>query len=158
MSNARQIGAKVAAFAGPFFSEIRALDCKPMAVSMEIDGIKYKSTKWPAGDGLDLWVRLGRVLGSGLTRMVATGDVENVDELAVIGALVAVCEKAQQESLELLARSVLRGVTSAALRGDKQGNVVDHFDEHFAGEYGHLLKVCAFAIAHNLKGPTFGVR
>lgn len=147
--------AELAASVKAFADQIRALDCKPRQIQFEIDGLMYTSTKLPTSVGLELWPRLTALLGAAITRAVATGDVSDLDA----GAVLRVADRAMRDGLVPLARDLLTRMKCGKLyTSGKPGDVLGDFEEHFAGEYGHLLKVCAFAVAHNLKGPTFGVR
>lgn len=138
-----------------FVEQLQRLDYKPRAVQFEIDGLMYTSTKLPATKGLELWPRLTTLLGAGLTRAITTGDSGDLDG----AALLRVAERAVQDGLIPIVRDLLASMQCGKLYTSGQpGHVLDDFDEHFAGEYGHLLKVAAFAVAHNLRGPTYGVR
>lgn len=139
-----------AAFA--FAKQVAAVDCKPRAIQFSIDGLVYTSVKLPAGVGLELWPRVVALLGSGLTRGLATGEGE-VD----LSAFVRVADKAMKDGLLPLVRDLLvRMQCNKLFTTGQPGLVNDDFDEHFAGEYAHLGKVCVLALAHNLRGPTYG--
>lgn len=141
-----------------FAAELRALNLRESTIQFKIDGITYTSTKLPARTGLELWPRVTALLGAGLLRLIVAGESElGMDKLAA--ALVVVSERAMRDGLVPLVLDLLARMQCGALRGGGQGQITpDVFDTHFAGEYGHLLKVCAFALAHNLRGPTYGAR
>lgn len=139
-----------------YAAKLKAVDCKPRVVQLEIDGLMYTSAKLPASIGLELWPRLVALLGSALTRSLATGDVDGIDVSAVF---IRVADRAIRDGLLPLVRDLLQRMQCNKLyTTGAPGKVVDDIDEHFAGEYGHLLRVCAFALAHNLRGPTLGGR
>lgn len=138
-----------------FATALSGVDCKPRTVQHTIDDLVYTSTKVPASIGLELLPRVTALLGAGLTRAIATGDAADLDA----GAVVRVADRAMRDGLVPLVRDLLQRMkcsrTPAYPNG---GDVLADFDEHFAGEYLHLAKVCAFALAHNFRGPTYGGR
>ncbi len=136
-----------------FADVIDKLDCKPRTVQLEIDGLMYTSTKLPADLGLEIWPRCVVMFGAGLARALSTGDLASVG----IQGIVAFASQASADGLMPLFRDLLARMKCGQLHTTKQpGKVLDDFAEHFAGEYPHLIKVVAFAMAHNLKGPTLG--
>lgn len=138
-----------------FAKALGELNCKPRVLQLEIDGLMYTSTKLSASVGLDLWPRVTALLGAGLARAIATGSIAAVDA----NALLRVADRAMRDGLLPLVRDLLQRMQCGKLHSTgKPGKVLDDFDEHFAGEYGHLLRVCAFALIHNLRGPTYGGR
>ena len=142
-----------------FAKEMRAIDLKPSTIMHKLDGITYTSTKFPARTGLELMPRVTTLVGAGLLRLVATGEVESmpIDRLAF--ALVAIADRAMRDGLVPLVLDLLGSMQCGAFRDGGDGKITpDKFDTHFAGEYVHLLKVCALALAHNFRGPTFGSR
>lgn len=142
-----------------FAAELRSIDLKPSTIQHKIDGVTYTSTKFPARTGLELLPRVTTLVGSGLLKLIATGDGDGVpiDRLAV--AMVAIADRAMRDGLVPLVLDLLACTQCGAFRGGGDGKITpDKFDEHFAGEYMHLLKVCALALAHNFRGPTFGSR
>jgi hypothetical protein len=148
--------AKLGGSWGEFVGKLRALDCKPMAVHLEIDSLVYTSAKWPASIGLDLWPRLTALLGPGLEAALVRGD--SLGELG-IGVIVQVARAAVRDGLLPLVRDVLGSMSCNQLRTTgKGGEVMPAFDRHFAGEYEHLARVALFALVHNLRGPTYGAR
>lgn len=138
-----------------FAAELRGVDCKPRVAQMKIDGLVYTSTKLAASDGLELWPRLMALVGPGVARAVAVGDTGDFD----LAIMFAIAEKAASDGLLPTVRDLLRRMQCNQLYSTKkEGDVLSDFDEHFSGEYAHLLKVLAFSIAHNLRGPTLGFR
>jgi hypothetical protein len=137
-------------------AKLGAVDFKPNVVQVEIDGLTYTSQKFAATVGLEVWPRLLAMVGSSVTRTVARGDFGSLGRAIVLGVM----ERAASEGIVSLVRDLVKNVSCDRLRvvPPKAGKVLDVFDEHFAGEYGHLLKVLALAIMHNLAGPTLGAR
>lgn len=154
-----ETAARVLAFAARLKSE----DLRKNLVQFEIDGLMYTSTKLPARVGLELFPRVSALLGAGLLRLVVTQEVEELGADRIMAALVLVSERAMRDGLVPLVLDLLRETQCGTLRDEmdkegrpKGGPVVPSFDTHFRGEYGHLLAVCAFVLAHNYKGPTLG--
>ncbi len=140
-----------------FAAELRAVDLKPSTIQYRIDGVTYTSTKFPARVGLELMPRVTALVSSGLLRLVAVGDLDTLPIDRLVASLVAIADRALRDGLVPLVLDLLARVQCGAFRGGGQGPITpDKFDEHFAGEYVHLLKVCALALAHNFRGPTFG--
>lgn len=138
-----------------FVTDLQRVDMKPRQVQWKIDGLVYTSTKLPATIGLEIWPRLAALIGAGLTRAIATGDAGDLTG----EMLLRIATRAMNDGLVPLVKDLLGRMKCGKLAGTgKPGDVLDDFDEHFAGEYGHLLKVAAFAVAHNLRGPTYGAR
>jgi hypothetical protein len=138
-----------------FGEELKALDCKPAFVQLKIDGLVYTSTKLPASRGLELWPRVTALLGAALARAVVTGDGSGIGA----DAILRLAERAMTDGLLPLVRDLLSKTDCSNVgRTGKAGRVMDGFDDHFSGEYGHLLKVCVLALTHNLRGPTYGAR
>lgn len=142
-----------------FAAEMAALNLRPSTIQHKIDGVTYTSTKLPARVGLELMPRVTTLVGSGLLRLIATGEVDALPIDRLASALVAVADRALRDGLAPLVLDLLASVQCGAFRDGGEGKITaDKFDSHFAGEYLHLLKVCALALAHNFRGPTFGVR
>lgn len=153
MSEAKAAASRMLSGVQAFAAELKRLDCKPRQVQFAIDGLMYTSQKLPASVGLELWPRVTALLGSAFTRAVASGDASGIDA----GALLRVADRAMRDGLVPLARDLLVRMKCGKLHTTGQpGDVLADFDEHFAGEYPHLFKVLAFALAHNLRGPTYG--
>ncbi len=138
---------------GTFVRKLGMTDMKPKIVTLSIDGLKYTSAKLPASTGLEVWPRLTALLGVTFTRSIATGSLQG----ATPDVFVRIADRAMRDGLAPLVTDLLARMQVNRLAGlAKDGPVMDDFDEHFAGEYLHLVKVCVFAIAHNLRGPTLG--
>lgn len=136
-----------------FIRKLGTVDVKPSMVQLEIDGLVYTSTKLAADDGLEIWPRVLGLIGPALTRAIAMGE----DFEPTADMLTAIADRAQRDGLTPLARMLLVRVQCNAIRPTgAQGDLLPHFGSHFAGEYVHLLKVCMFALSHNLRGPTLG--
>ncbi|NJK32974.1 MAG: hypothetical protein HC927_11505 [Deltaproteobacteria bacterium] len=73
--------------------------------------------------------------------------------------MTPIADRAVQHGLYSIARDLL-GRTKVNryqhIPGSSGGDVVPEMDEHFAGEYMHLFRVCLFVLAHNYRGPTLG--
>ena len=152
-AQAAEMGAAVAAY----MTELRALDCTPYTVQFRIDGLMYTSEKLPASRGLDVGPRVTALLGTGILRLIVGASEDGLGADQIAAAIVSISDRAMRDGLVPLVLAVLERTSCGKLRGGGDGKVVPKFDEHFAGEYGHLLKVCAFVLAHNFRGPTYGV-
>lgn len=138
-----------------FAKRIGELNVKPREAQCEIDGLVYTSRKLPTDLGLELWPRVTSLLGAALAKAAVTGDGVGLDA----SAISRVAERAMRDGLVPLCRDLLsQTIVNKVNGGTEPGRLADHFNEHFAGEYTHLLKVAIFVLAHNLRGPTYGVR
>lgn len=138
-----------------FIKELAPFDFKPRSVQRDIDGIVYTSDKFSAYVGFELGPRLGVLLGSAF-RGMATGTGDGLD----VASLTAICDRAMRDGLAPTVDALLSHVKCNKLKhiAGQQGDLRPYIGEHFAGEYVHLLKVCAFVIAHNFRGPSLGGR
>jgi hypothetical protein len=128
-----------------FYKTCRALDLKPRTVQFEIDGLMYTSTKVATSIGVELGPR---VVAMGL--QVFLGDGLNAAAfLRVIDRLIA-------EGVNGLARALLDQTRCSSVAGGDGGLVLPKYDDHFAGEYGHLRRVLVFVGVHNFLGPSRG--
>lgn len=138
-----------------YWKSLADVDFKPSTVQIKLDGLVYTSTKLAAATGVNLWPRVVSLLGAGTTRLVAGAgnDTPTVDWWA---AITIIADRATRIDFVGLIKELLDRMQCNALRGGGEGKVVPAFDTHFSGEYVHLLKVCALALAHNFRGPTLG--
>lgn len=140
-----------------FIESLKSVDLKPRTVAHKIDGRVYTSTKFPTMIGLELGPRAGALFGAAFAKDWATGETSGWSA----STLVRVSEKAAQVGLWDFAVALLSAVKCNALQGI-EGNAgaltAEAINEHFAGEYLHLLKVCSFVFSHNFRGPTLGGR
>jgi hypothetical protein len=134
---------------------LASANLKGKVFSMEIDGLRYTSVKLPAMAGVDLWGRLLALFGADVLRAMVTGDLGSLTVDGITRAAI----RATQLGLVDMIRDLLAEMSVSELAGIKEaGPVTNDLDGHFAGEYLHLVKVCQFAMAHNLLGPTRGGR
>lgn len=140
-----------------FDAQLKRTGMESGVVTMPIDGIRYTNAKLPTSLALPIWPRLGQMLGSAGLRRVATGEGA-LDFAAMLANMSAVAERVGLVPLctDLLSHTTVDRYRHRPVVPGDSGSVMDEFDEHFRGEYLHLLKVCGFAIAHNLRGPTLG--
>lgn len=136
--------------------ELKSVDLKPKTVQHEIDGIVYTSTKLPLGTGIEVGSRVSVILGQSLFRMISIGEgaIFQADLITPIATRIV-----QDGGMSLVRLLMSRTKVNRyqGQPGSKGGDLNDAIDEHFSGEYGHLLKVCFFVLAHNFRGPTLGV-
>lgn len=115
-------------------------------VQFEIDGLMYTSTKLPTTQGLEVLPRWMLVAGQIVIQGKFGAD-----------ALGAALERLISEGTVSMTRALLSNTFVNVLAGDpKGGSVISKFDDHFAGEYPHLIRVMLFVSRHNLT-PTLGV-
>ncbi len=138
-----------------FARSLKSLDLGPSTCQHKIDGLVYTSTKLAIPEGLSVLERGTSLVGPSLFRALAVGD--GVDMRADL--LTPLADRAVQHGLFNLSRDLLGRMKVNRYRhvpGSKGGDLQPEMDEHFAGEYPHLMRVCLFALAHNYRGPTLG--
>ena len=115
-----------------------------------IDGILYKTKTLPATEGLILLPKLIQLMGEeGIQLFLATTEEQKdslMGDAEVVGALVShIASNAAENDGLLVVKRLLQRTTCDKIKiGDNfiEGKVTDHFDDHFAGKYLHLLNVC----------------
>lgn len=118
-----------------------------------IDGITYSMTSLPATEALVIMPRLVKLLGEdGLTFFLASADKDAqglIEESRMMSALLSeVASNAAEDDGLLVVKRLLHTTSCDRIKiGDNfvTGNVAEHFDEHFAGGYMHLLNVVIWA-------------
>lgn len=129
-----------------------ALDFKRKVVQYRIDGIMYTSEKLPASRGLEVWPVANRIIAL----VFASGQISIETVTRALGRPSDV-----MGALQPIMKDLVSCIQCGKIRGEigeSDGPVAPYFDQHFAGEYDHLLRVCFFAMLHNFAGPTLGVR
>lgn len=142
-----------------------------------IDEFAYVTETFPATEGLELIGALGSILFSDSQALspvgeliMEIGDTDNAAASAkallatpgVIAALVgAVMRQAQQGGglaplvKQILARTVCENMkVGEVVTPAVDGNVLINFDDHFAGRYPHLFKLCAWVVVKSLGLPS----
>ncbi len=137
-----------------FLKALAAGDMKSHTTTMEIDGIVYTSSKIPARIGWELLPRIGTLLGAAMGPLL--GEGEGIDAAVIL----SVCQQAMTDGMMPVTLDLLQSMECNKLQGieDRHGRVADEFDQHFAGEYVHLVKVLIFAFRHNYLGFSRGSR
>ena len=131
-----------------------------------IDGNAYITETLPATEGLELIGALGGLLDvqAGKLLMAIEGEGEAralLEETAVVAALIGSALKAAQAAggLAPLAKQILHRTVCENMKvGDVvttavEGNVIANFDDHFAGRYLHLGKLCVWVVRMSLGLP-----
>lgn len=138
----------------------------------KIDGINYTTTKFAATDGIIIAPMLVALLGEKLMALLFSIGGEGVEALhenprvigpilANIGLQIAKRRADGEENPAEVLKDMLQQTTCDAIRIGSttvKGNVHEHFDTHFAGEYGHLIKVVAWVGSINFMKPSLGSR
>lgn len=137
--------------------DLAKIDYTPFVISVNIDGIVYTSTKLSVTQGLKLVPKLVDCLGASLLAL-AMGDL-STNKLASAAQQLQV--RAAAVDLVDLATSLLQNVKASHRgmgpnRAQDPGPILEKWEEHFAGEYPHLIRVCLFAARHIYLGPTLG--
>jgi len=132
--------------------------------SKDIDGILYTTKVLPASDGLSTMARLISMLGDAVVGLFFATDAGERDELMkdnqLIASLMTSVATSAAES-ESGGMTVLRDMLKTT-KCDKisigttevPGSVYDHFDDHFAARYKHLLEVCMWVGTVNFIKPS----
>lgn len=144
------------------------IDYTEETVTREIDGFMYTSDKLPCMTAVKLLARAQLALGERGMRAVVQRHAAVLAEEApllvlgakdvhVYGALLQASHGVEQDPT--LIRDMLQGVRVDRYRPAGPGGPVARvLDEHFKGEFPHLLRVLDFVAAHNYLGFTLGRR
>ncbi len=136
------------------------------AHSKTIDGVTYTATTLPATQGLAIFPRLVALLGEQGVALLFGAGAESfgnmMEDPKVVGALVTHIAKgitnAGGQPTDVL-RDIMATCSADKCRmGDTevQASVFEHFDEHFSGDYMHLLKVVGWIGQINFMKPSRG--
>lgn len=119
----------------------------------EIDGKLYVCKTFPASEGLIILPRLISLLGENVANLVFGIGEEEIDALMADPKLtttifVRIAERAEQNDGLLVLRDLMKYTTHMRRHQEPGQKVVevpepvyDMFDDHFAGNYMHLLNV-----------------
>lgn len=128
-----------------------------------IDGITYTTRTFPASEGLVLIGQIVTVLGQrALDLLMAHNDKSTSEILAdpkILGALAITAAQGSEKlpgGLPGFCRDLLKYTEADRVQiGEAQGkgNLVTHFDTHFAGRYKHLMDVCIFVMRVGFANP-----
>ena len=125
---------------------------------LEIDGVKYFTTQYPATKGHKLLIRLVKMLGKSVTSAMSVAG-ENILDAKINGELIGAAIEPLLESLdENTADKLVKDILETTDVIDEKGktSLLTAFDVHFAGRYGHLYKVLKEVLAFQY-GNFFGV-
>lgn len=116
--------------------------------SIEIDGKVYKIDLLKAGDGIELWEELMKIVlpsvGSGLDALRSSGQRDELFDgpsTTITEIMIHLSNKLDGTRLKWVSDELLGDMTC-------DGVPVD-FDEHFKGNYGTWLKLIRFALTEN---------
>lgn len=118
----------------------------------------YKVTQLGASAGMQLLVRLTKVLGPSVGELTKTGGAANILDARGDAVAGAIAELAKNLTYEDLAHTcdVLGEFTEVGLEGGKWIRLNrDNRELHFAGNYGELMRWLVFALEVNF-GSFFG--
>ncbi len=115
-----------------------------------IDGKTYTTKTLPASEGLRLMPKIITLFGEKILALFVSTDEKQAEGLlknpkVVAAMLVEMAEKAgESEDGWLVMKDLMKYTTCdkvqvGAVEGE--GSVFKHFDDHFAGDYQHLLQV-----------------
>lgn len=122
-----------------------------------IDDREYTTKTYPARFGLKLMAKAGQLIDPKALKLLVHEDDGGIpfekllvllEEPAVIATLTsAVINRAAEYEAWDLPREFCRFVEGRVQIGEAEGlgSVYDHFDDHFAGRYPHMLKVVIWA-------------
>jgi len=109
------------------------------STEFEVDGARYRTTKYPATKGLKILTRLSQVAGEPMAMLMSEDLDKDVSPSFVGAAVRALVEKLDEDLVEMLVKDILSGTD--IIDGSKTRPVLPCFDEEFAGRFGHLFKV-----------------
>lgn len=123
--------------------------------STEIDGVTYVVRPLPASKGIDLTLRLGRILGPTLAEVTKLAGASKED---VKGKGLDIIGRAAAELFERATADQLKAVwlplaeeTRVELEGGKRPKLSEVFDLHFMGRLDLFARWLTFALEVNLR-------
>jgi hypothetical protein len=128
-----------------------------------IDGRVYRTTIFPTLAALELQRRLVSLLSEQVFTLFAAGSAEHRREalmspIARAEIIHSVYTRANAGDMSVLCDLMENTYCDKIQLGDvtREGNVAEHFDEHFRGNFDHMLSVVSWVIEANYAGPTDG--
>ena len=128
-----------------------------------IDGITYTTTTLDAGMGLVIMPKILAMMGERVAALIfaTEGEEEATEELlsdpAVQGKIMAaIADKVAETNGLLVVKDLLSTTVADKVSiGDTEvpGALAQHFDQHFAGRYGHLFRVALWVARVNFLTP-----
>lgn len=126
-----------------------------------IDGISYTTTMLPARQGLAILPKLIALFGEPVLKLMFAADADQRAELirdpkVMASILHSMAASASDGDGLLVIQDLFNATEADKVRiGDTtvSGNVAVHFDDHFAGKYGHLMNVALWVASVNFLGP-----
>jgi len=118
--------------------------------SRVIGRYEYKVTQLGFKKGNATWVRLLKVLGPALGKLLETGaNLKSMNVAALSGPLAELAMTLTEEDLNYFCE-VFGEATVVEVSADKKPILVPKVQEtHFAGQYGEMLKWLAFCVEVN---------
>ncbi len=114
-----------------------------------IGRFEYRVTQLGFKRGNATWIRLLKVLGPVLGKLLEGGGFKGIGVEGLSGGLSALAENLTQEDLEYFCE-VFGESTIVHVSADKDPVLLPKYQEtHFAGQYGEMLKWLAFCVEVN---------
>ena len=121
-----------------------------------IGGVHYRVTMLPAKVGRAMLVRLIRMAGPGVGSFVggvgraADSTVDSAIAVGVSEALHDVTSRLREDELAAIMDELAR-YTTVVVSVELEPNLLDIFDDHFAGRYDQMLAWSRFALEVNFQ-------
>ena len=130
-------------------------------VTTTIDGVTYTTTMFPATRGLELFIKLARMVDESVLTLILGVDFSDFaavisDPSVVFGLVRSVATNSEPAEFSAFCRELCEGMTADKVKiGEMEipGSVAEHFDGHFAGRYFHLLEVLGWAARAGFGAP-----
>lgn len=121
---------------------------------LEIDGVRYTTTQYPATGGHKLLIRLAKVAGGPLVSVMSAGGLgADVTPDLIAKAIDSLMGAVDEDMVDKLVKDAL--ATTEVMEDSGRKALIACFDIHFAGRYGHLYKVLKEVLAFQY-GDFFG--
>jgi hypothetical protein len=118
-----------------------------------IDGVTYALTQLPAEQGMDLYHDLLKAIGNAvvesLPEVSKAGDMADVALATIVVKAVGTIPKELAKALRTAFKENTAIIVSASNGEKVPVPLLDRFDDHFAGNYGALLKWQMACLQHN---------
>jgi len=118
-----------------------------------IDGKVYHTKTFPASEGLVILPKLMALLGDSVVSLIFGVEESQLDKLfsdpKIVGAVIVdVAKRASEGDGVLVLRDLLKYTdcdqVDIGAAAPVKGSVHEWFDNHFAGDYLHMLNVCVW--------------
>ena len=116
-----------------------------------IGDVEYAIYQFPATQGLDLGIRLGKLIAPVIAPLADAADQAGIAGRAVKAAADALAANLNAKEVVAMVKELISVVTCS------EGKLEDIFDAHFTGRLGSLPPLLAAVVEHNFADFFTGI-